>query len=474
MLRLLIALAYCAGSEYPPSIYGEIKMGFKFRGSLSFLGSAILSLFVVTPVVSFALSVEGDVSHQTSVVNFTKVQKEKVITLRVEQLEVIANQSFADVTVYAMKQDKLVPIPFQFEEYSDLGFLFQGMADGVDPADVGVFNKDDLLVFMLGDSGVEAGDKNKGDLDIISKIQINDYEATSYIYLVRNGERSKKSYVSYDLESGVIDARSAQIHMNPKDLLDWGDVLPVGYSNKEAPSILDSIKIRIRGTFMNIPLKLDNDNLEAKLKHVYAGPVRMTLDAEFRAVILRIPVIKAHAQVHMDVHSANLYVNMSTPKSYSKYLKDPYIIVAIDGNALYGGFVKTSVSGDEFFMVDGLMEEKEEALSGIPIDEDVSWIWLSSKEDFNIIGQFDVLAQDVLIDEEAYTDISVYYRDDKTLEDKPERFAGALPSLGYRINGMPENESTAISYKILFIENMNSLGAGEYLKQLDSKPEIIM
>ena len=330
------------------------------------------------------------------------------------------------------------------------------------------------MVFMLGHSGIEATEENLAGLDIISRVQINDYEVSSYVYLVRNGERSDKSYVDYDLESGVINARSAQIHMNPKDLLDWGDVLPVGYSNKEAPSILDSIKIRIRGSFMNIPLKLDNDNLEAKLKHVYAGPVRMTLDAEFRAVIMRIPVIKAHAQVHMDVHSANLYVNMSTPKSYSKYLKDPYVIVAIDGNALYGGFVKTSVSGDQSFMVDGSMDEKEKALSGIPIDEDVSWIWLSSKEDFNIIGQFDVLAQDVLIDEEAYTDISVYYRDDESLEDKPERFVGALPSLGYRINGMPENESTAISYKVLFIENMNSLGAGEYLKQLDSEPEIIM
>ncbi|PCJ18835.1 MAG: hypothetical protein COB04_06690 [Gammaproteobacteria bacterium] len=459
-------------------------MGFKFKGLFSFLNYGVLSAMLMASSVGFASvdqkdagSIEvnaGGASNTQDIINFSKVQKEKVITLTVDQLKVLAEQPFSDVTVYAMEGQKLVPIPFQFEEYSDLGFLYQGPTKGIDPADVGVFNKDDLLVFMLGDSGIEAEQAALAGLDLISKVQINDYDVTSYIYLIRNGEISDKQYVVYDLETGVINARSAKIHMNPKDLLDWGDVLPVGYNNADAPSILDSIKVRIRGSFMNIPLKLDNDNLEAKLKNVYSGPVRVTLDAEFRAVILRIPVIRAHAQVHMDVHSANLYVNMSTPKSYSKYLKDPYIIVAIDGNALYGGFVKTSVSGDQSFAVDGKMDESELALSGIPIDEDVSWIWLSSKEDFNIIGQFDVLAQDVLIDDDVYTDVSVYYRDDKSLEDKPERFVGALPSLGYRINGMPENESTAISYKVLFIENMNSLGAGEYLKQLDSKPEIIM
>lgn len=448
-------------------------MGFLLRSSFSFLCRGLVSFFLLMPAVGFSGDQEPAGKFENPI-NFTKVQREKIITLGVDQVKAIANQPFADVTVYAMQQGVLRPIPFQFEEYSDLGFLFQGPTEGVDPVDVGVFNKDDLLVFMLGDSGVEASEKDLSGVDLISKIQINDYQTSSYVYLIRGGERSNKRYVNYDMESGVINARSAQIHMNPKDLLDWGDVLPVGYTNEDAPSILDSIKIRIRGSFMNIPLKLDNDNLEAKLKHVYQGPVRMTLDAEFRAIILRVPVIRAHAQVHMDNHSANLYVNMSTPKSYSKYLKDPYVIVAIDGNALYGGFVKTSVSGEQAFEVDGVMDEQENSLSGIPIDDDVSWIWLSSKEDFNIIGQFDVLAQDVLIEDEVYTDVSVYYRDDKSLADKPERFVGALPSLGYRINGMPENESTAISYKVLFIENMNSLGAGEYLKQLDSKPEIIM
>lgn len=439
--------------------------------SISGRASNLVRKASILIIALYSAAVFGNTNVDVSI-PFSKVQMEKAITLSADQLEPIKGKEFSNITVYAKQNDKLIPIPFQFEEYSDKGFLFQGPTEGVDPTEVGVFNGRDLLVFMLRDSGTKALPEDFQQLDLITQVEIRDYDTTSYIYLIRNGARSSKRYVTYNTETGLIEMPTALVHMNPKDLLDWGDIIPLGYDNDEAPSILDSIKVRISGSFMNIPLKLDNKNLQAKLKNVYEGPVRMTLDAEFRAIILKIPIVRAHAQVHMDIHSANLFVNMSTPKAYSKWLKDPRVIVAIDGNALYGGFVQTSVTGNQSYYVDGEMSEEERQLENIPIDEDVSWIWLSSKDDFNVIGQFDVMSQEVIIDPDVYTDVTVYYRDDKSLIDKPERFAGALPSLGYQMRGMPENESTAISYKVFFIDDMKPLGAGEYLKQLDSKPEI--
>jgi len=274
--------------------------------------------------------------------------------------------------------------------------------------------------------------------------------------------------VSYNSETGLITMPEASVQMNPKDLLDWGDVFPRKSTGISTESILDTLKVRITGRFMKMPLRLDNNNLQAKLQNIYTGPVRLTLDAQFRAIVAKVPLLRAHAQIHIDSHSAKLVVNLNTPKMYAKLLKNPQVIVAIDGNALYGGFVQTSVSKNKTFKIDGKMSDEEKSLNDIQVDDDVSWIWLSSKDDFNLIGQFNVESQ-AGYNPDIYTDIKIYYRDDHSLNDKPERFKGAIPSLGYQLRGMPETEKVALAYKVFFIQGLKSLGAGEYIDRLDKK-----
>ncbi len=263
----------------------------------------------------------------------------------------------------------------------------------------------------------------------------------------------------------------AAVYMNPKDLLDWGDVFAKEGDGFAEKSFMDTLIVRISGQFLKVPISLNNKNLQAKLKNVYEGPVRLTLDAQFRAIVAKIPLIRAHAQLHLDGHSARLYLNLNAPMKYAKLIKDPEILVGIDGNELYGGFVRTSVSGGQGFIVDGEMDEKELALNTLPVDDDVSWIWLSDEKDFNIIGQFDVSSR-LDYNPDEFTDVTVFYRDDKTHTDKLERFPGSLPTLGYRLKSIPTSEKVGMSYKVFFIQGLKPLSAGEYLSSLDNPAKV--
>lgn len=402
---------------------------------------------------------------------FDKVQLQKVIEVSSESLPKLLGKPYKPWGVFAIQDGMLRPIPFQFEQYDEKKFLFQGKVKGIEKERVGVLGKNDLLVFMLKDTGEKASADQLKELNVVTSLEIKDGNLRSYVYIANSTERSSKRYVTYNAETGLIAMPQAQVYMNPKDLLDWGDVFAKEGEHFSEKSFMDTLVVRITGNFLKIPIRLNNKNLQAKLKNVYEGPVRITLDAQFRAIVAKIPLLRAQIQLHIDSYSAKLYLNLNAPAKYAKLIKDPQVLVGIDGNELYGGFVKTSVSGDEGFIVDGKMDEHEVALNSTPVDDDVSWIWLSNESDFNIIGQFDVSSR-LEYNPDEYSDVTVFYRDDMNHEDKLERFPGSLPTLGYRMRGIPESEKMGMSYKVFFIQGLKPLSAGEYLDRLDSSVKI--
>jgi len=401
-----------------------------------------------------------------------QVQLHKVVEITSSAMPELVGKPFQEWGVFAYKDEQLKPIPFQFEQYDEKGFLFQGKVEGVDEKRVGVLGQQDLLVIMLKDAGERATNDQLKGLSVITSLEISDRGVTRYIYVIKSLARSSERYVTYNSKTGLIAMPEAVVYMNPKDLLDWGDVFAKEGDKLSEKSFMDTLIVRISGSFMKIPIRLNNKNLQAKLQNVYEGPVRLTLDAQFRAIVAKIPVIRAHAQLPIDSYSARLYLNLNAPMKYAELIKEPQVLIGIDGNELYGGFVKTSVSGDQRFIVDGKMDEHELALNDLPVDDDVSWIWLSDEKDFNIIGQFDVSSRDDY-DPDEFTDVTVFYRDDKNHNDKLERFPGSLPTLGYRLNSIPASENAGMSYRVFFINGLKPLGAGEYLSRLDNPVKVM-
>ena len=423
------------------------------------------------PLLSHANSkLESAELLQATTITFNKVQSLKVIEVHPAQVPAMHRQAIDKVSLYALQENKLLPIPFQFEEFDHLGLLMSNSASAAkEKSFKGIFDNDDLLVFMLKDSGPQATPEQLKNLDIISDIKIEDGNLTTYVYLVRNGEISDRIYVHYDKNSGLISMPAASIGMNPKDLLDWGDVIPAHDADQK--SLLDCFKIRINGKFLAFQLKLNNNNLQARLKKVHEGPVRLTLDAEIRAVVAKAPLLKADAQLHFDSSSARIFIDMHVPGQYSKLIKDPVVVIGVDGNNLYGQTVQTSVSGKSTYRVDGKMDSREKALNKVKVKEPVSWIWLRDENDLNLIGQYDLSANENF-DPKNYPEITIFYVDDAEKIDKPERFRGSTPTLGYRLDGLPASDQVKMSYKILLINQMQPLSAGEFLQALDNKPRI--
>jgi len=407
---------------------------------------------------------------------FNLVQMHKVIEITPAQLptstQILINQSIDTLSIYALEKNQLVPIPFQFEEFDHLGFLINNsLAKDKHKSTKGVFDNNDLLVFMLKDTGLQATAAQRRLVDVVSEIKIEDSSVSSYVYLVRNGKISERRYVDYDSNSGLISTPSASINLNPKDLLDWGDVIPTDAVDQQ--SVLDCFKIRINGKFLAFQLKLNNNNLQARLKKVHEGPVRLTLDAEIRAVVAKAPLLKADAQLHFDSSSARIYIDIDVPEQYSKLIKNPVVLIGVDGNNLYGQNVQTSVTGKNVYRVDGKMDFREKQLNKISVKDPVSWLWLNDENDLSLIGQYD-LSSNANFDPKHYPAITIFYLDDDEVIDKPERVRGAVPTLGYRLDGLPASNNVKMSYKVLIIRNLKLLTAGEFLDALDSKPTITL
>jgi hypothetical protein len=400
---------------------------------------------------------------------FDKTQQLKIVEIHANSLGSLQSQTIKNISIYAVQEDSLQPIPFQFEEFKHKGFNYPELASEEKDQE-GILDHNDLLVFMLKDSGIKASQEQLKDLDVVSIVKLNDADITSYIYVIRNGQVSNKSYVNYDEESGLITMPDATIQINPNNFLEWGDFVYIN-EGVESESLLDSLKIRINGSFLFFQLKLDNDNLKAKLQTIHHSPVRIVLDGVLQVIVANIPLVDADAQMFIDSSSARLYIDMKTPNNIDKLVKDPVILLGIDGNNLYGTTVRTSVSGESIFEVNGRMDDAEKALNNVKVKESVSWLWLSDGEGFNLIGQYDLRANKNF-DPADYPDITIYYLDDENKVDEPERYKGSVPALGYRLEGFPESRRVRMSFKVLIINDVDAIHAKNFLEAFDEPVKV--
>lgn len=365
----------------------------------------------------------------------------EVSVVRGEQLPALIGKDFANYSVMAVNGTALSPIPFQFDERNEGGFIY---APGGKLKLVGtenVLDTEDELAFMLHDAGEKASPAQLQQLagKIIGEVQIDVGDHQRYAYILEgNLERSDKRYAHFDKNTGLIKTSAYSLQVEPDNLLVWSDFIYEGYAAEK--SILDTMKIRANGRLGFVKATIHNKLIPNKIVAVKNGPVRSIIEMDASIGLLGINIIQAGASVTITENSTQFPVFITIPKAASalSYLD---IEVSLDMHDMEKARYRTQLGPKEPVIQGGGGADPK----NLKITLEQNWLSASSNKNWDIIAFFNRNKDVSFTLEPLYKDAAL---GDKA--DKPERYEGSYPQAGYIIKDIPTGVSSTIGIDLYY------------------------
>ncbi len=355
-------------------------------------------------------------------------------------------------SVMAVAGGRLQAIPFQFDDLDERGFPFvPGGVLKVDGSE-NIFEAQDELAFMLKDAGGKATAEQKAAVagKIISELEFTELESGSaYVYVLEgNPERSDVRYVSFDKDSGLIKTDSYSLQIKPNNALVWSDFFYNGYQSQA--SILDTMKIRIKAKLGFIGATLNNKLIPNSIKAVKDGPVRNVISVDATIGILGVKLANAGAAVTVNRDSIEFPVFLTIPKAAS-VLSDLDIEISLDFNEMEGAKVRTALGPAEPIIAGS---KEVDSRHGVSLEN--NWLSGSSGKNWDIIALYNG-------SDNFKPSMDLLYKD-KALgskPDKPERFKGSSPQVGYIVSDVPTGIDAVLGINLYFNKDFWGRGGVE-------------
>lgn len=369
-------------------------------------------------------------------------------TMKAQQLFEAKGLPLGELSVMSMRGNQLQAIPFQFEEYDELGMVYLGGAAKEDlVGEAGKLDGNDLLVLMYRDTSTTPWTKGKSlplTEGIISK-ELRFKQADGgirYAYLVHgNKQRSSKRYVAYEKNKGEITGTNYFFKFAPKNLA-LAQEYRLGNTPKTEENLLkDSLfelKTSVVFKFMRFTF---NSKRNLKMKPVAAlhGPVRVPIILKAQSTFLGIPVFTMYTQFNAYDYAINapgIEINKPRMKSLIKnlrraarYLLEPEVIFQVD----YQNFDNTEIQLERTSrthigagLVDGKYNSYENAMRETFLPG--QWLWFKHKTSEQQKG-WKILTTSAIPEE--FLDLDglnpkVIYEDEKS---------GQRPRVGFALRG---------------------------------------
>lgn len=368
----------------------------------------------------------------------------QVIIIKGEQIPTLLNQASDDYSIMAVSGDKLKAIPFQFDDWNERGFPYVPggtlKVDGIE----GIIEAQDELVFMLRDLGPQADDvvKNLEGGNLLVELAFVEDDVERYAYIVKgNSQRSEKKYTHYDIETGLLKTTKYSLQTDPDNLLVWSDMFYDGYEGG-TKTILDTMKLRVKAKLGFIKATISNNLIPSDVVAVKNGPVRSLIALDASISIFGVALADAGASVTMTDQTLQFPVYLTIPKAAS-ILSDLSLEVSLDFNDMANAKVRTELGPAEPILAGN--EDKGGNPEDYNIDLEHSWLSLSTEKDWDIIAFFSGKTG-------FKPTLNTLYKDSRFNEkvDKPERFEGSSPHVGYLVEDVVYGESIVIGIDLFF------------------------
>lgn len=319
------------------------------------------------------------------------------VTLKAAQLSEAADRPLTDLSVMVAMDGTLRAIPFQFEEYDELGMVY---LDGAAKEDlVGHADKldgQDLLVFMYRDTQSERWPRDTPlkQGKIVKELTFQQSDgAQRYAYLVEGSPlRSSARYVNYEQDKGEVTGGNYFFKFKANNLALAEEYRVSGTADQppqQAPNLLhDSLfelKTSVVFKFMRLTF---NSKRNLKMKPVAAlhGPVRVPVILKAQSTFFGVPVFTMYTQMNLYDHAINapgIEVNKPRMKKLIKnlrraarYLLEPEVVFQIDYKNFDGAQMqleRTSRQHAGYGIVDGQYNDYERAMQDTFLPG--QWLW---------------------------------------------------------------------------------------------------
>lgn len=389
----------------------------------------------------------------------------KVITLEGEDIPAALGLALDDLSLAAIVDNVMEPVPFQIDQYNVGGALYFEGWDVALAGDIKQFDATDKLLFLFKDAGPRRTDRDVYDGEILSEIMLKDPDGNQrFVYLVKGSRlRSEEQYVRYSSEMGLVETDFYQMRYDTQNHLKWEDFTATNFVG-ERP--LDSMKLSLNmGAVTSlVPLELDNDDLVAIPKGEKIGPIRTTTQLDLTMYYLEVPIMHLSMQVHHYPKGVLYDVRGIMPEFRRMLMNKPYLNMSLDANRLMGATVRMANGPKEPGIVDGKIGPIEEQMRHTPFTPDSNWYWVSTLRNLDVVAFLDYLG-------DFNEPVSPYIQDDADSFEPPEMFPGQLPNLGYTIHSFPETGFMGLVVSIYLDEGMS--GEPEvFTQELRTQPEI--
>ncbi|HEX4937274.1 MAG TPA: hypothetical protein VFX11_01255 [Candidatus Kapabacteria bacterium] len=389
----------------------------------------------------------------------------KPILVEGEDLPMALGVPLEELSLAAIVDDVMEPVPFQIDQYSEGGApWFDGWEIPLAGAS-GRLNPTDKLLFIYKDAGPRRVSDVPVDGTVLADITLTDSDGVErHVYLLRHSRlRSEEQYVRYSAELGQVETDFYSLRYQGNNHLRWDDLQFAGFVG-ERP--LDSMKLKVSGGVMLPQLRMDltNDNMVATPAGAIIGPIRTTTQADFNVHFMGVHVVRFSLQIHHYPKSVIYDVRGVMPGMLRQFAAEPTVSMEVDANSMLGAQVRTATGPQQPATVDGKMGELESAMLQAGMNREQNWVWVSSKRNLDILAFLDYAG-------DFNEPFSLLLQDDLHMQEDGEMFPGRLPSVGYRIDHLPEGGSIGILASIYFSADFGG-EPGQVAQQLRTQPEM--
>ena len=383
------------------------------------------------------------------------------------ELPMMLGKPAKNFSVMILKDNSFIPIPYQFDDVDILGFPYVPNGYFEINGKEGIIEAQDELVFMLRDTGEKASADQINKLKVSEDTQVAELSLqvngeSYFAYVVENNaERSKKHYAYFDQKSGLVSTDKYTLQTTPDDILIWGDLMYSSY--KPGVTIFDTLKLRIRARLGFIKATIHNDLIPTEIIAVKNGPVRSLVSFQIKIALLGIKLANAGSVMVFSEDAIKVPVFAHIP-SIAATLSDLSIDISVDFNDFNGAKVRTAL-GPETPMIVGSKAGSKPEEQKISIQD--SWVTGTSEKGFDVAAFFKT-------PDSFNPNLEILYYDAfwGAKPDKPERFEGSHPEMGYHIKNIPHNIDALFTIELYFGDDFWSYGIEKTLKELQSPPDL--
>ncbi|RLU00058.1 MAG: hypothetical protein D9N11_13125 [Ketobacter sp.] len=367
----------------------------------------------------------------------------KIITVEGEDIPSVLELPLEQISLAAMIDGLLEPIPFQIDQYNVGGAVYFDDWDVPLSGDPELMDATDKILFLFKDAGERYRGNTLHDGSIVAEILTRDTQGYErYVYVMRNSRlRSDEQYVRYSAEEGLVETDFYSIRYRKDNHLVWDDFSYVNYLG-ERP--LDSLNLKLRGGVLTslAEVELDNEQLIAVPRGEKIGPIRTTTQLDFSVYFLAVRILNLSVQIHHGPKSLMYDVRGVIPELRRSLVVEPTITMSIDANRLLGATVRTSAAPQLEGVVDGKIDGREQRVIDAGLDPHNNWIWVSTKRNLDFLSFVDYLGG-------FDSKMSLLFEDDLERTRPNELFPGQLPNTGYVIEEFPKRGFIGVVVSLL-------------------------